>query len=239
MPSWSAHSVQETFSSQEIAKTSSSHPKATQQSAQIFGKGREGSKCVWKWSLDTNSFSAVSHNCKSKHSSNIHRQKLYQGRQYHATDEFSATCRHLGLALAQHCPEVRHAHPSCQKSQRATSSNHGIQSSIPPVSSKTWTTLPCVTSPPALLEKAKHNICPIQLTVSARGPSCRCSCNRPLPGSTFWAGTTAWLPQAIPFCLPEPQCLCPCARVLLENSERFQLDLSQVKLRGKCQQDVK
>lgn len=55
--------------------------KTTQLSAQIFGEGRGGSKCLWKCSLATNSFSAVSHSCKSKHSSNTHRQKLHQERQ--------------------------------------------------------------------------------------------------------------------------------------------------------------
>lgn len=37
-------------------------------------------KCLWKRSLTTNSFSAVSRNCKSKHLTNTHSQKLNQER---------------------------------------------------------------------------------------------------------------------------------------------------------------
>lgn len=50
------------LNSQEITWASPSCPASLKlsKSAQIFGKGRGKSKCLWKWSLATNSFSAAS-----------------------------------------------------------------------------------------------------------------------------------------------------------------------------------
>lgn len=67
---------------------------------------------------------------------------------------------------------------------------------------------------------------------SARGPSCPCSCSTPLQTKCFLGRHHYLVAPAIWFCLQEQQHLCLCARILLENSERFQLNLS-VELREK------
>lgn len=151
-----------------------------------------GSKRLWKWSLATNSFSAVLHSCKSKHSSNTHRQKLHQERQQPCHSLIFSNMQTLGTSAGPALPRRQADCPSCQMSN--TTSDHRIQfqSQIPSVSPKTWTILPCVTSLPALLE-GKHKVFPVQVTelpgagCSARGPS---SCSMPLQRSTFWAGVT-------------------------------------------------
>lgn len=114
-----------------------------------FREVREGGllKCLWKWSLTTNSFSAVSRNCKSKHLTNTHSQKLNQERKQPHHSLFFSNMQTLSTrgcssrtSAGPMLPQTAGRLASCQRSHKSnTSSDHRtqiqFQSSIPSVSS--------------------------------------------------------------------------------------------------------